>query len=144
MEAPIVGASGSDLPALLGLRSMRAKGAVLEMTPGKEYLTFPGPGGYKIDWSPGTLRFRLEQAPSGHLIIPCGAFNRLGKQEGGLPHRPTTFHATPADAHASQTGTGGGAPSAAGRPGTGRPTGSGAGASRIGTGGPRAAPPTAN
>ena len=53
---------------------MRAKGGVLEMKGGKEVLTFLGPGGYKIEWSPGTIHHKRVQAPSGHLVIPCGNF----------------------------------------------------------------------
>ena len=40
---------------------MRSKNAILEMEAGKECLTFPGEGGYKIEWSPGTLLLPLEQ-----------------------------------------------------------------------------------
>ena len=109
-EAPTVDGTGADLPALLGLRSMRAKGAVLEMTPGKECLTFPGPGGYKVEWSPGTMHFPLEQAPSGHLIMPTGEFDKLSRQTGGLPQRATTFHATPSATPTGQMGTGSDAP----------------------------------
>ena len=46
-EAPAVTGAGRDLPALLGLRSMSKQKGVLEMTEGQEYLTYPGPGGYK-------------------------------------------------------------------------------------------------
>ena len=82
---------------------MRAKNAVLEMTPGKECLSFPGPGGYTIDWSPGTMHCRLEQAPSGHLILPCGEFHKLIERAGGLAPRSTTFHATPKEAFPPRT-----------------------------------------
>ena len=94
-EAPTVNGTGADLPPLLGLRSMSAKNAVLEMTPGKERLTFPGPGGYTINWESGAMHCKLEKAPSGHLIMPCGEFASLDKQAGGLPRPSTTFHATP-------------------------------------------------
>ena len=47
-------------------------------------LTFPGPGGYRIDWSPGTVHFPLRQAPSGHLVIPCDSFNDVPKETGGI------------------------------------------------------------
>ena len=57
--ALIVGESGSDLPALLGLKSLSSHRAILEMTPGEEYLTLPGPGGYTMNWSPGTRRYKL-------------------------------------------------------------------------------------
>ena len=63
------------------------------MAPGKERLSFPGPGGYTITWSPGTRHFPLEPAPSGHLIMPCGEYTKVRKPPG-LPRPTTTFHAT--------------------------------------------------
>ena len=54
------------------------------MKDGEEYLTFPGPGGYQIEWSPGTRRYKLERAPSGHLILPCDAFHEVKPTKGGL------------------------------------------------------------
>jgi hypothetical protein len=79
--APVV---NGGLPALLGLRSMQAKNAVLEMTPGQECLTFPGPSGYTITWSPGTRRLPLRVAPSGHLVLPCDLFGQVEQAQGGL------------------------------------------------------------
>ena len=108
-EAPTVGGTGSDLPALLGLRSMRDKRAVLEMTPGKECLSFPGEGGYEIKWSPGTMHCKLEQAPSGHLILPCGEFHKLAQRAGGLVPHSTTFHATPPEKERVAASAGSGA-----------------------------------
>ena len=90
-RAPSVTGPGKDLPALLGLKSMSLKKGVLEMTDGEEYLTFPGPGGYKIEWSPGTRRMKLERAPSGHLVLPCDSFERVSPNTGGLPEKVTTF-----------------------------------------------------
>ena len=93
-EVPTLeGEDGADIPALLGLRSMRAKDAVLEMAPGKECLTFPGPGGYTINWSPGTVHIPLEVAPSGHYVIPCDAFGKVSAKEGGLEEEVTVLHA---------------------------------------------------
>jgi len=62
---------GEDLPAILGSRSMQEKDAVLLLRKGKEILALPGPGGYKIEWSPGTKLLPMQAAPSGHLVIPC-------------------------------------------------------------------------
>ena len=87
-HAPTVSGEGSDLPALLGLESMSKNRAVLEMTDGQEYLTYPGAGGYKIDWSPGTKRYKLVRAPSGHLILPCDAFAQIVEDAG--VHTPVT------------------------------------------------------
>lgn len=50
--------SGSDLPAILGLKSMQQKDTVLILREGQEVMALPGPGGYKIEWSPGTNYFR--------------------------------------------------------------------------------------
>ena len=129
-----MGGTGEDLPALLGLRSMRAKNAVLEMTPGKECLSFPGEGGYTINWSPGTMHCKLEQAPSGHLIMPSGEFGRLASQSGGLPHRTTTFHAIPSGGSSSTGSSGQDASAPAGRKGTDKLAAARAKGNRIGTG----------
>ena len=91
-EAPTVGGTGSDLPALLGLRSMRAKQSVLEMGPGRERLSFPGPGGYEVTWSPGTIHLPLVVAPSGHYVIPCDSFGQVQPQSGGLAARTMALH----------------------------------------------------
>ena len=90
-KAPTVGGEGKELPALLGLQSMARQQGVLEMAPGHEYLTLPGPGGYTINWSPGTTRHKLEKAPSGHLILPCDAYHKVDKNPGGLSEPATTY-----------------------------------------------------
>ena len=73
-QAPTVEGSGRSLPALLGLKSLSSKNAVLEMTPNEEYLTFPGPGGYHVVWEPGAVHIPLERAPSGHLCFRADFF----------------------------------------------------------------------
>ena len=91
-EVPTLeGEGGSDVPALLGLRSMRSKSAILEMAAGKERLTFPGEGGYTIEWSPGTMHIPLEVAPSGHYVIPCDSYEKIQQQEGGLEEEKTVL-----------------------------------------------------
>ena len=99
-ECPIVeGEGGEDLPALLGLKSMSDKNAILEMTPGKESLIFPGPGGYEIKLAPGYTRIPLQKAPSGHLCIPTDNFNAQStsssssSSSAGLPNQHLTLHA---------------------------------------------------
>ena len=91
-RAPSVGGPGKDLPALLGLKSTTRHEAVLEMAEGNEYLTFPGTEGYQVEWSPGTRRYKLERATSGHLMLPCDAFTQVAKNQGGLEPIKTTFH----------------------------------------------------
>ena len=71
---------------------MSRQGGVLEMTEGREYLTFPGSGGYQVEWSPGTRRYKLERATSGHLILPCDSFTQVDKNKGGLEEPKTTFY----------------------------------------------------
>ena len=65
-NSPVV--PDSDLPPLLGLKSLRSCNAVLDMHHQKLYV--PGPGGLEIVQSPGTLVLDLELSPSGHLILP--------------------------------------------------------------------------
>ena len=93
-SAPTVTGMGSELPALLGLRSMLSMKAVLEMTEGEEYLTFPGPGGYKIEWSPGTKRHKLMRANTGHLILPCDGFDKV-KPTTGIETKAKVFISEP-------------------------------------------------
>ena len=73
-KANVAQGSGSDLPAILGAISMQEKDSVLILRKGKEMMVFPGPGGYKIEWSPGTKILPMIPAPSGHLVVPCDAF----------------------------------------------------------------------
>jgi len=90
-RVPVVGDSGKELPALLGLQSLARQNCVLEMAPGNEHLTLPGPGGYSINWSPGTVRYKLEQSPSGHLILPCDEFDKVKKNQGGVKESMVSF-----------------------------------------------------
>ena len=76
-KANIAAGVGADLPAILGAASMRDKDAVLILRGGEEFIAFPGPGGYKIEWSPGTKLLPLAYAPSNHLVIPCDHFSGL-------------------------------------------------------------------
>ena len=73
-QANIAEGCGSKLPAILGLDSMTEKDAVLILRNGKRCMAFPGRGGYRIEWSPGTKLLPLETSPSGHLVIPCDSF----------------------------------------------------------------------
>ena len=57
------------LPALLGLRTLVERRAILDLT--RMQLAFTGPGDTTIQYSPGTDIFSLQQAPSGHLMLPC-------------------------------------------------------------------------
>ena len=63
---------GSDLPPLLGLKSLERKQAILDM--GNHKLYFPGPGGVHINLSPGSIALDLDKSLSGHLILPTNNF----------------------------------------------------------------------
>ena len=91
-RSPVIGGGGKELPALLGLQSMSRQNGVLEMAPGNEHLTLPGPGGYTINWSPGTVRYKLEKAISGHLILPCDSFDKVTPEHSGLVEPKMTFY----------------------------------------------------
>ena len=78
-RANIATGCGANLPAILGALSMQEKDSVLILRPGKELIAFPGPGGYKIEWSPGTKLLPMVPSPSGHLVIPCDRFKELPK-----------------------------------------------------------------
>ena len=75
--------SGADLPAIIGKKSMSDKDSVIILRDGEEMIAFPGPGGYKIEWSPGTKVMSLDQLPSGHLAFQCDMYSKL-------PDEPTS------------------------------------------------------
>ena len=58
---------GGELHAL-GLRSLMAKSAVLDM--GTKRLIIPGDGGLRVQASPGIIVLPLQVSESGHLILP--------------------------------------------------------------------------
>jgi len=62
----------SDLPALLGLESLERQGALIDCRNRK--LIQVGPGGYKLQLSPNSTSHDLQKAPSGHLLLPCSAW----------------------------------------------------------------------
>jgi hypothetical protein len=76
-KANVATGSGENLPAILGSQSMQDKDAVILLRKGKEMIVFPGPGGYKIEWSPGSKLLPMIPAPSGHLVIPCDKYAEL-------------------------------------------------------------------
>ena len=75
--ANIATGSGSSLPAIYGSESMQDKDAVIILRRGQEIIAFPGEGGYKIQWSPGTKLCPMTPAPSGHLVVQCDRFDDI-------------------------------------------------------------------
>ena len=66
------GSSQDGLPALLGLRALREKRAIIDFSRNGEMLiAFPGPGDVDISYSPGTDVFQMQTASTGHLMLPC-------------------------------------------------------------------------
>ena len=66
-RAPTV--DDNALPALLGLKTLLERRAIIDLT--RMQISFTGPGESRIDFSPGTDTFAMMQAPSGHLMLPC-------------------------------------------------------------------------
>ena len=77
-EAPVITQGGRHLPALLGLKSLREKSAVLVMGQGEEdlLLILPGEQGMNLQPSPGSVIYPLTTAPSGHLLLRCDRFEQ--------------------------------------------------------------------
>ena len=74
---------GSDLPALLGLRSLMDHGAIIDCRNRTMYLC--GPGEAEIKPPPGTQKLKLEQAPSGHLVLPISEFGKYQEYVAQTP-----------------------------------------------------------
>ena len=70
---PVV--ANSELPGLLGLKTMRNNRAVLDMV--NLQLHFCGPSDINLTLPPGTKSFQLEISPSGHLVLPCTNFENM-------------------------------------------------------------------
>jgi len=70
---PVV--ANSELPGLLGLKTMRNNRAVLDMV--NLQLHFCGPSDINLTMPPGTKSFQLEISPSGHLVLPCTDFKNM-------------------------------------------------------------------
>ena len=75
--APVVGSTSepSNIPALLGLKSLEAKRAILDLIEGR--LILCGPGSASIEAPPGSTILKLERAPSSHWLIPCSEFHKF-------------------------------------------------------------------
>ena len=77
-RAPVI--ENSDLPPLLGLKSLRRMNAVVDC--GQQLLVLPGPGSLKHEYPPGTVALKLEMSPSGHLILPVSSSQKVVGQSG--------------------------------------------------------------
>ena len=77
METNVATGIGDDLLSIMGRVTATENDAVILMREGKEQLVFPGPGGYKILWSPDTKIMPLDTSPSGHLVFNCNFYEGL-------------------------------------------------------------------
>ena len=76
--APVI--TNSKLPALLGLQSLTRKRALLDVY--NQQIIFVGPGGYKLQLSPGSKMHKLTPARTGHLMLPCQCWDKAKMQPG--------------------------------------------------------------
>ena len=80
-QIPVVG--NSNLPGLLGLQSMRDRNAIFDMKNLQLHLCGPGDFDLFPVLPPGTESFKCEVAPSGHLVLPCGEYAGVDREEAG-------------------------------------------------------------
>ena len=81
ITAPIVEGTGANLPGLIGLDSLKANRAILDMD--KNQLIFSGPGEVKYELPPGSKVVPLEVAPSGHLVMVTDSYGELPPDSQG-------------------------------------------------------------
>ena len=81
-ETPVV--PDSELPALLGLDTVRRCRGIIDTNTLRLYLL--GPGEYNIEsiLPSGTEMIQCELAPSGHMVIPCDSYDKENSEAGGL------------------------------------------------------------
>ena len=77
-KAPCLENSG--VPGLMGIQSLERNDALIRCKTGE--IWFLGPGGAKIEASPGSKHFQMLKAKSGHWQIPISRFRR---QQDGQP-----------------------------------------------------------
>ena len=79
--APVIGSATepSQIPALLGLQSLKQKRTILDTTNDK--IHFCGPGEPTINVPPGTITIDLKQAKSTHLLVPCTDYNTVKQKD---------------------------------------------------------------
>jgi len=94
LRAPVMCGTGKHLPGLLGLQTLEANNAVLDI--GNRTLHMLSKGKAKLELPPGTLSVPLEKSPSGHLVMTIDSFEDIQRQRGGLPQRSINWHAATA------------------------------------------------
>ena len=64
----------SDVPALLGLATMTQERVLLDLIHDR-YIKV-GPGGFKLELSPGSTVLEMKRAPTGHLMLPASKWGQ--------------------------------------------------------------------
>ena len=72
--SPVLDDDNHALPALLGLKTLIELKAIIDFS--KLTIAFCGPGDTRVEYPPGTDIFKLFQAPSGHLMLPCCEYDK--------------------------------------------------------------------
>ena len=63
---------GTSLPGIIGQRTLKENRCLIDCFNLELYII--GPGGFRIELSPGSDKFKLEESEDGHPILPCGIF----------------------------------------------------------------------
>ena len=81
-DTPVI--PGSELPALLGLDTVRGCRGIIDTNTLRLYLL--GPGDYDLAKAlpPGTECIQGELSPSGHFVIPCDSYDKEIPEKGGI------------------------------------------------------------
>jgi len=86
----------SDLPALLGLDTLKRLRGVYDATTNKLHLL--GKAGLEEDkLPPGTTTIQCEYGPSGHVMIPIDYYEEGKKEMGGIETSPLNMHILPSN-----------------------------------------------
>ena len=80
--APII--PGSDLPALWGMSSLKAQGAIIDCRNNRLWLC--GPGDVEVVPPPGSICLNLSEAETGHLLLPISEFAKYKEWQRCHPH----------------------------------------------------------
>ena len=71
-------------------------------------MVFPGAGGYRIEWSPGTRMLPMRTLPTGHSVIECDHFgtandDNLAQRDIQWTNHLTDFEAVPRSSSSKDT-----------------------------------------
>jgi len=80
-ELPVV--PDSELPGLLGLQSMRDRRTILDLNTMQMHLLGPGDYDLLTILPPGSESYQCLTAPSGHMVLPCCAYDGVDRSERG-------------------------------------------------------------